>query len=466
MIELLELCGYGEDEIQRELPRVKKAFNKTGISDNDIENGKQRLRTFYDLELRGIRGVLRLCMKEFVDSVLVREEGRTKVIYGFMAPDFDIVGSAAMSISREIYVIHHFWAFMLIFGSIFDKMVPVFEAAEKAWLKSGIVAHCGNVKTLLGTVTLNLFPKPDLMITSGTLCETAPKTFDLLHELYDIPVCFYETCQDREKQEFDTASLRAIELEAKSLRKMVERIEGVIDHEITDALLTDTLDAKKGLQQAMRKLRQILVTSDPLPLSPTHENLWMVLGLLTLTPEGLRDAVDAVNTLVDELQERVDQGIGVVEKGAPRILAMCPGHHIDPRVEKLINDTGIAMLGTDALLAAPSPAHSNSPYEQIAAPLQASLFISPAQKIPLLIELCKELKIDGVFNRYHSGCRTVVGDALLIQNALGNELGIPSLELEWENYDPRYYHHEQYRKKLQVFKDMMVSRSKSAGTQP
>ena len=463
MIELLELCGYEGPEIQQELPRVKKAFDKTGIDAADIENGKQRLRLYYDLELRGIRRVIRLCVKEFVDSVLVREEGRTKVIYGFMAPDFDIIGTAAMSVSREVYAIHHFWAFMFVFGHIFDKMVTVFEAAEKSWLKSGIVAHCGNVKTLLGTLTLDLFPKPDLMITSGALCETAPKTFDLLHELYGIPVCFYETCQDREHGAFDTASRRAIELEAKSLKKMAERIETVIDHEITDEMLSDSLDAKKELNRSMQKMRQILLTSDPLPLSPTHENFWMILGLLTLSPERLQEASDAIGTLVDELQERVDKGIGVVEKGAPRILAMCPAHHIDPRLEKLVNDTGIAMLGTDALLVAPSPVHSDDPYQKIAAPLQASLFISPAAKIPLLIELCKELKIDGVFNRYQSGCRTVVGDALLIQDALEKELGIPSLLLEWENYDPRYYHHEQYRKKLETFKSMMLNRSKSTG---
>jgi len=54
----------------------------------------------------------------------------------------------------------------------------------------------------------------------------------------------------------------------------------------------------------------------------------------------------------------------------------------------------------------------------------------------LLIEGCRKLKIDGVLDRYHSGCRTVVGDALLISGAFEKELGIPVLVLEWENFDP------------------------------
>ncbi len=464
MNEFLAACGYEKSEIDRELPRVKRAFEKAGITTADVQNGKQRLHQFYDLELRGIRRVIRLCLQEFVDSVLVREEGRDRVIYGFMAPNFDIIGTAAMSISPKIYAVHHFWAFLFVFGSIFDKMVSVFEAAERSWLKSGIVAHCGNVKTLLGTWDLGLFPEPDLLITSGALCETAPKTFDLLHEFYGIPTCFYETCQDRELREWEAASRRAIELEAKSLKKTVERVRNIIDADITDAMLTEVLEQKNKLNRALHGLRQILVTADPLPLSPTHENFWMILGLLTLSPERLQEAADAVNLLADELRERADRGIGVCEKGAPRILTMFPGHHVDPRLEKLINDTGIAMLGTDALIRSPSPVDTDDPYQNIALSLQGTLFISPAFKIPLIIELCKKLKVDGVFNRYHSGCRTVAGDALLVQDAVEKQLGVPSLLLEWENYDPRYYNHEQYRRKLESFKNMMLNRSKTSGT--
>ncbi len=462
MIELLELCGYEGDEVQTELPRVKMAFEKAGITAADIENGKRRLRLFYDLELRGVRRILGLCVKEFVDSMLVQEEGRKKLVYGFMAPEFETIGGAFKSVSRDIYPVHHFWAYMMVAGDIFDKMVPVFEEAEKSWLKSGIVAHCGNVKTLLGIFSLGVFPKPDLLITTGALCETAPKTFDLIHEVYDIPVHFYETCQDRASDSYRDASRRAVELEAKSIRKLVERVQAVTGVEITDAILLDTIKARSELARALRKMRKILINSDPLPLSPTHENIWMILNFLTLDAEGIKVAVDAIETMCVDLQARVDKGIGVVAKGSPRIISICPGHHIDPRLEKLITDTGIAMVGTDGMVVAPMPEHDSSdPYQKMALPLQISLFTCTAQKIPLLMELCRELKLDGVFNRYHSGCRT--GDAVLIQEALEKKLGIPALLLEWENYDPRYYNHEQYRKKLEVFRNMMVNRSKPAG---
>ena len=73
MIELLKLCGFREDEIDSELPRVEGAFRKLGITTEDIERGKQRLTRYYDIELEGLRRVFRLCLRELVSALLVRD---------------------------------------------------------------------------------------------------------------------------------------------------------------------------------------------------------------------------------------------------------------------------------------------------------------------------------------------------------------------------------------------------------
>ena len=81
-----------------------------------------------------------------------------------------------------------------------------------------------------------------------------------------------------------------------------------------------------------------------MPLSPTHDNIWMCLNTLTLSIDGIAEATDAINTLYEELQERVDKGLGVVEKGAPRILAILPAGQTDPRLEHLACEVGIAIV--------------------------------------------------------------------------------------------------------------------------
>jgi benzoyl-CoA reductase/2-hydroxyglutaryl-CoA dehydratase subunit BcrC/BadD/HgdB len=459
MIELLKLCGFKEQDIGTELPRVEKAFNRLGITAKDIERGKQRLSKYYDIELEGVRKALRLCVLELVNSVLAKDEGKTKILYGFMAPGFEIIGSALVSNSKEVFSAHHSWAFQLVVGCIFGKIVPILEAAEKKWLKAGKVAHCSNVKTILGLIASDSIPRPDLMVTSGFLCETAPKTIDLLHELYDIPGCYYDTCQDREFREYSGATERAVALAAKSLRKLVARVQEIVDFEITDDMLREVINARNKLGDAVGKLHDLIERSDPLPISATHETILMCLNSLTLSIDSLPNAIDAINTLREELQERVNKGMGVTEKGAPRILAILPQHHADPTLEYLVGEMGIAIVATDLGFFVPYGEAPKDPYLKISTGLQISLNTSLPRRIPLLIDGCKRLNVAGVLDRFHVGCRSVAADAPLIKHAIEKELGIPVLLLEWENFDPRVHNHEQYKQRLEVFKMMLAKRA-------
>jgi benzoyl-CoA reductase/2-hydroxyglutaryl-CoA dehydratase subunit BcrC/BadD/HgdB len=373
-----------------------------------------------------------------------------------MAPVFEIVSSVLVTQSQEVHAAHQSWSALLIMGSIFDKMVPVLEAAERRWLKAGTVAHCANVKSLVGLVTLDMLPKPDLLVTTGFSCETAPKTINVLHELYGIPVFCYDTCQDRSFKDYEIDSERTIGLVVKSTRKLVERVQEVVGFELTDDMFQEMLDARAELDNAVGKLRHLIENSDPLTISAPHENLLMVLYALTLSiNDGLPQAIDAINTLREELQERVDKGMGVVGKGAPRILALLPAHHGDPRLDHLVGELGMAIVACDPGFMVPYPGSPKDPYAMMSLHLQGSLATSLPRRVRLIIEGCKRLKIDGILNRYHVGCRAVAGDPLIIGDAVGKELGIPVLTLEWENFDPRVYNHEQYKRRLELFRMML-----------
>jgi benzoyl-CoA reductase/2-hydroxyglutaryl-CoA dehydratase subunit BcrC/BadD/HgdB len=456
MKEFLKLCGYEDREIESELSRVKKAFEKTNITAEDIEQGKQRLAKYYDIELKGVRKAFRLCFKEFVNSVMVKEDGKNKIIYGFMTPGMDVFGSVLATQSKEIYAIHHCWAFHIVYGCIFDKIVPVFEDAEKKWLKAGLVAHCANVKSMLGPYALGYFPKPDLLITAGFLCETSPKTIDLMREVYDIPTYYFDACQDRELTEYPEATRRVAELAAKSARGLSRKIQEVTGFEIKDDMLAEVMKAKGRLNTALGKVRQLIQNNDPLPLSPSFENIWMCLKNLTQSVDEIEEAVAAIDILVEELQNRVKLGQGVCEKGAPRVLATLPSGQTDPRLDYLLCETGIAVVALDYLFRLPYIDNDQDPYIQFATEILCQSMGTPlVRRIPLIIEGCKQLKVDGVLNKYHVGCRTVAGDALIIEKEIKKELGIPVLTLEWENFDPRAHNEELFKKKLEVFKTMM-----------
>ncbi|MEJ2738752.1 MAG: hypothetical protein P8105_02760, partial [Dehalococcoidia bacterium] len=70
MRELLTLCGFEQDEIEAQLPRIQKVFDRLGIEAGDIETGKQRLNKFYDMSLKGVRKMFRLYILRCADLVL------------------------------------------------------------------------------------------------------------------------------------------------------------------------------------------------------------------------------------------------------------------------------------------------------------------------------------------------------------------------------------------------------------
>jgi benzoyl-CoA reductase/2-hydroxyglutaryl-CoA dehydratase subunit BcrC/BadD/HgdB len=222
-------------------------------------------------------------------------------------------------------------------------------------------------------------------------------------------------------------------------------------------MLWEVIRIKGEIDEVVTKVHGLIRASDPVPIGSTHENLIGWLNPVPLSIDYLLTVKDALTILYEELKERVEKGIGVVEKGAPKLMAICPNHHSDPRLEHLVNDMGMAIVATDIEFAAPllSPELSKDPYEALSNHINISLSVPLGGRLSIILEACKELRVDGVLNHYHIGCRSVAGDALLIQDTIKKELGIPVLTLEWENFDPRVFDQEEFSYKLEMFKSLL-----------
>ena len=464
MIELLKLCGFEAEDIESELPRVEKTFTRLGIGEEDINRGKQRLHKYYDMQLEGVRKALGLCIRELVNTVLAREDGKRKILYGFMSPGFSILGTAVVSKSKHVFVADIATCLQFVLGCIFNKMTPILEAAEHKWLKSGKAYHCGNVKTLVGLLALDLIPRPDLLVTSGQLCDTAPKTIDLIQEIYDIKTGTYDVCQDREYKEYPDAK-RVMEFAAKSFRQLALTIQEVVGFEITQDMLFESINARSKLGKAYRNLQDLQETSDPMPISATHEMLWHCVDTLPHSKSDLKKPAAVLNTAYEELKNRVKKGDGIVQKGASRIMSLIPHHFTDPRWEHLPYELGIAFVSSETGFFPMHGKHTldiqekkpEDPYELMSLGLQSSLAQDLSARTAIILEACKRLKVNGVLARYHVGCRIGVPDALIIKDAITRELGIPVLLQEWEGFDPRIYNEERYKRQLESFKDALNS---------
>jgi len=468
MFELMELCGFDSATAKAQAPRVRAAFTRLGISDDDIARGKSRLTTYFDMDLAGVRKVFGVFLKDLTNIVLMREEGREKVVHACMAPVSEVMGTAIMDNSATVGLMNPNFTFHVMMGEVFGKMSPIFEAAERLWLRGGVVAHCGMVKTRLGLLSLGMLPRPDVTLTSGFMCEASPKANDMIEQIYGIPACHMDTCIDREWSEFPD-SRRLTTLAAKSVRRAVRCMQEVTGFELTDDMLWRAIETRKPFGKALERVNGIISESDPVPLGSTHLNPLWSLGSIAFKSHEIAEVVDALDTLYAELVERAEKGIGALPKGAPRLLTILPAHHSDPRNEALVNEMGMVIVASDFQgtteqgrggAGVVDPA---DPYDVLAQHLHGSAPNHLCARIAIIVDMCKRLKVDGVLDRYHAGCRYGVGDAFLLKDAISKELGLPVLTYEWENFDPRVYNHEQFKAKLEVFKSMIDARRGGGG---
>jgi hypothetical protein len=124
--ELFRLCGFEDAEIEKERLRIDRALKKLEIDAEDCRRAVDRVRKYYSIDLVGVRRCLGLGLKDIIDLVLAKEEGK-KLVYTSVPPPAGLALSLNMvgvwcQVPESIVA--------LAMGQIFGKLSPIMEAAE------------------------------------------------------------------------------------------------------------------------------------------------------------------------------------------------------------------------------------------------------------------------------------------------------------------------------------------------
>jgi len=464
MRELLNLFGYEDWEMEEQVPRVEEAFRRLGITAQDVESAKRRLSHYYNLEIVGVRKMLGLYLRDLVDLTLARDEGKTKIIYAIMAEGFDLIASAFGSKTKELFVSWPESLFEVIFGpGCFDKLIPILEAAENKWLKAGKVCHCANVKCLVGPLELGLIPEPDMLVVSGFLCETAPKTVDILHEIFRVPMSFFGTCLDREAGEDTETEIKRVRVAAQHMRALVKEMEGLLGVTVTDQDVVEQIQAKRVLRDNLQRIHEILDTSDRRLLSAANESIIFLSARLAANVGNVPRLAEATSLIREDLEKRLSSDFNLADPNSPRVFVLVPASFTDPRLEHLLEECGMVVASTEIDCFWPDGQRvplrlegTEDVYEGVCSYLYDSKTRKLSERLHIIKEVCKRLNVDGVVCRSHVGCRTIHGDVLMIKEAITRDLGLPAIVLEYESFDPRYYDHQALQGKFETFKQVLM----------
>lgn len=364
---LLRLCGFEEDEIREEKPRIDKAFHKLELGPEDMKTAEDWVTQNHDVGLLGVRKLLRAWLHELFDLVLARDEGKKIFYYGFP----NILGSGrTIKTASELTGIELYCACPDVIlchtlGQIFNKLTLIIEAGEKNGLPPGH-GLCALQQIRVGGLVKEIIPVPDLVTGSSYYCDMGSKADELLHERYGHRVIYVDGSMDSRWGEYPYYSPERVEFLGRQLDKLFNSVKEVLGIEVTKAAWDKAMSDRNHFSRAATQLFQYM-TVDPIPLSTVELYVAMLLGAAA-TGKTVVDGPEALDILCQEVKQRVEAGIGVVGKGAPRVMTSNPSLS-DPSIMHMMENAGLAILpltGTSAYTVTPPPAPCATLGEDIA----------------------------------------------------------------------------------------------------
>lgn len=453
--EILTLCGFDATDVENERPRIEKALMTANINQEDLERAHNRILDFFDTELIGIRKILGIYLRQFVDLVLAREEGK-KIVYS-VYPPVARLGVAATLTSQDIYCHAPEIVIDVVMGQMFGKLDPILETAEANGLPPGI-AQCSLNQARLGAIAKGLAPIPDVTLSAGFFCDQSPKVDDLLHEVYGVENIFVDACMDSSWDEFPEISSRRVQYFAEEQRRGRDKMNRILGIEITEDSLRQAAKEYGKLWYAMQQLLQMM-RSEPQPISSVDLGLcyWMI-----SSPErqALQNGFQALQILAREVKHRVDGGKGVVKKGAPRVAWTIP-HATDPGIMRMAEGCGLSI--PVIVFAAVTPGEMvksqySTPEERSAeSDLRYGVYHGLSGLIYRYKSVCEAWNVDGLVQAIHYSCRCSSG-GLITKAALERDLNLPVLDLEWDAYDSRNHNAERLKTKIETFTEVLLAK--------
>jgi hypothetical protein len=455
--DLLKLCGFEDSEIDKERPRIEQAFQKLELGPEDMKQAERWVRQNHDIELLGVRKLLRAWLLELVDLVLAKEEGKKLVYYGFPSIQGPSMAIKAAS-QREIYCACPDVILCHTLGQIFNKLTPVLEAGEANGLPPGH-GLCSLQQIRNGGMAKGIIPVPDLVTGSSYYCDMGSKADELLHEVYGHRAIYVDGSMDSKWGEYSHYLPERVQFLGAQLDKLFATVKEVLGVEVTRNAWDKAMATSQHLYQAIYELTR-LMRADPMPVSPVASGLALHLTS-GCTGRAMSDGPEAVDILCQEVKQRIDKGIGVVEKGAPRVMIFTT-HFSDPGAVHMMADAGLAVSATLATVPPPeippSATYASLGQEIADREMRRGAYHSSYSIVKRCEAAVTAFEIDGFIWNYIYNCRPMAQTSHFLKKWLEEKTGVPTLSLEIDLYDSRNYSAAALGTKVEAFAEMLRAR--------
>jgi len=336
------------------------------------------------------------------------------------------------------------------------------QIAEQAGYSSDL---CGYERVATGYVLagdlkdapLDGMPKPDMLCTTSSVCDVRLKWFEDMSQRLGVPLFTF----DRPERSFNGIMQHPKPHEVRYYKSQMEDFLQFAAEITGNKYNEDRLNECIEWSYKTNELRlEILELRKAVP-SP----MGCADGFATMYPgmycSGTEKAYLYYKALRDEVKAKVDAGIGQIDNERFRLLWFGIPLWFNMGIFNYFEPMGGVFAYEPAYNPSPWPVRTNGdPLEYI-----ATRTLSPGSTmnsvIPGIIEQCREYSISGGVLAYLITCRAVYLPAFEIRRALEEELGIPSVLVECDLVDERYYSEGQIMTRMDAFAEQILKKLES-----
>jgi len=369
----------------------------------------------------------RLKGMEYLDFVLSEVHGlRIQELQEAKARGRKVIGTFCIFVPEELVLAADAIHVGLCAGADIGK-----EAAEKILPRN----TCALIKSFVGFKLARLCPFMEScdLVVGETTCDGKKKAYEIFANY--APVYVMEIPQMKNACDWD--------LWKAEIQRFREEIEAVTGRKITAPKLREAIrlvNRRRRVLQRLNKLRAAV----PTPISGRDV---LLINQISFYDDPTR-FTDKMEILCDELEDRVKAGQGIVPHKTPRLLLSgCPMAVPNWKLPYLVESSGAVIVGEESCI---GTRNTRDLVDEGGESLKDMLdfivdrymkidcacFTPNAERVEHIVDLARELRVDGVIHYALSFCQPYAMEAFKVEKALQNaEIPMMSLETDYSLED-------------------------------
>jgi len=384
----------------------------------------------------------RLKGMEYLDFVLSEVHGlRIKELQDAKAEGKKIVGTFCIFVPEELTLAANAIQVGLCAGAEAGK-----EEAEKLVPRN----TCALIKSFIGFKLARICPFTEScdLVVGETTCDGKKKAYEAFAEY--VPMYVMEVPQQKNACDRDLWKAEVLRYKA-----ALEKLTGNV---ITAESLKKGIQICNNRRRALQRLNT-LRAAVPTPISGRDV---LLINQISFYDNPVR-FTQSINTLCDQLEERIAKKQGIVPEKTPRLmLSGCPMAVPNWKLPYIIESSGAVIVGEESCIGTRNTRdlvdESGQTVEEMInaicdryMKIDCACFTPNNERLDNIKAMAKELKADGVIHYALMFCQPYAHEAFKVEKAL-REIGIPMLSLET---DYSMEDMEQLKTRVQAFTEMV-----------